>query len=142
MTRRYFTLAEAQRALPKVKLHLEKLMALQDEVIALSGVKVHAEQMDLTAHVLAININKRFHELSFKYYAELEAVTKLGVHIKDVSQGIVDFYSKLGEKDIMLCWQFDEPAILHYHTEEDGFEGRKPIQELNQKLAEEIRSLL
>lgn len=141
MAHHYFTLAEAQRTLPKVKLHLEKLIALQDEVVALSGVRVHAEQMDLTAHVLAININKRFHELSFKYYAELEAVTKLGVHVKDVSQGIVDFYSKLGEKDIMLCWQIDEPEIQHYHTEEDGFEGRKPIQELHQLLAKEVESL-
>jgi hypothetical protein len=141
MVYHYFTLAEAQRILPKVKLHLEKLISLQDEVVALSGVKVHAEQMDLTAHILAININKRFHELSFKYYAELEAVTKLGVHVKDVSQGIVDFYSKLGEKDIMLCWQIDEPDILHYHTQEDGFEGRKPIQELHQHLAKEIESL-
>lgn len=141
MAHRYFTIEEARKLLPKVRLHLEKLMTLQDEVTALSGVKVHAEQMDWTAHVLAININKRFHELSFKYYAELEAVTKLGVHVKDVQQGIVDFYSKMGKRDIMLCWQIDEPDLLHYHTEEEGFQGRKSIHELSQKLAEEMQSL-
>ena len=141
MVHRYFTLQEARTLLPKVKLHLEKIIALHDEVLALSGVKVHAEQMDLTAHILAININKRFHELSFKYYAELEALTKLGVHVKDSQQGVVDFYSKLGEKDIMLCWQVDEEDILHYHSEEDGFSGRKSIQEVQKQLAKEIETL-
>ncbi len=142
MAHRYFTVEEAEAVLPKVKRHMTKLMALHDELTALSGVKVHAESTDWTAHLLAININKRYHELSFKYFYELEAVTRLGCHVKDVAQGLVDFYSKMGEKDILLCWQYDEPQLLFYHDEKTGYEGRAPISQLRQKLAEQKKALL
>jgi hypothetical protein len=117
MVHRYFTLEEAETALPKVKKHMTRLMGLHDELTALSGVKVHADTMDWTAHLLAVNINKRYHELSFKYFAELESLTRMGCYVKDVQQGLVDFYSKMGEKDIMFCWQYDEPRLLYYHDE-------------------------
>lgn len=142
MAHRYFTVEGAEAILPKVKHHMTKLMNIHDELTALSGVKVAADQFDWTAHVLAININKRYHELSFKYFAELEALTRMGCYVKDVQQGLVDFCSKLGDKDIMLCWQYDEPTLLYYHDGQTGFEGRKPINELKQTLIQQKNALL
>ncbi|MBM3281912.1 MAG: DUF2203 family protein [Candidatus Diapherotrites archaeon] len=142
MAHRYFTLTEAEALLPKVKLHMDKLMNLHDELSALSGVKLHAEELDWKTHLLAININKRYHELSFKYFAELEALTHLGCYVKDVGQGLVDFYSKLDQKDVLLCWQYDEPTILYYHDESTGKSGRIPIHVLKEKLAAQTKTLL
>lgn len=142
MAHKYFTLEEAEALLPKVQKHMTKIMTLHDELLALSGVKVHAETMDMTAHILAININKRYHELSFKYFAELESLTRLGCYVKDVSMGVVDFYTRFGEKDILLCWQYDEPTLLFFHEEHTGYEGRKPISQLKEKLAEQQKALL
>jgi hypothetical protein len=105
-------------------------------------VKLHAEELDWKTHLLAININKRYHELSFKYFAELEALTRVGCYVKDVSQGLVDFYSKLDQKDVLLCWQYDEPAILYYHDEITGKSGRIPIHVLKEKLAAQAKTLL
>jgi len=141
MAHRYFTLHEAERLLPKVKLHLEKLMSIHDELSALSGVKVHADTFDWQAHLLAININKRYHELSFKYFAELEALTRLGCYVKDVAQGLVDFYSTFENREILLCWQFDEPTILYYHDELSGKSGRIPISQLKEKISEQQHAL-
>lgn len=141
MAHRYFTLHEAEALLPKVRLHLDKLMNIHDELSALSGVKVHSDKFDWTAHLLAININKRYHELSFKYFAELEALTKMGCYVKDVTQGLVDFYSKLDNRDILLCWQFDEPTILFYHDETNGKPGRIPIAQLKERIAQQQQML-
>ncbi len=142
MAHKYFTLEEARKVLPKVQHHMTRLLTIHDELTALSGVKVHAESEDWTAHLLAININKRYHELSFKYFAEMEALTRVGCYVKDVQQGLVDFYSKLGDKDIMFCWQCDEPDLLYYHETHTGYEGREPIAQLKEKLAAEQRALL
>lgn len=142
MAHRYFTLEEARQLLPKVRRHMTRLLTLHDELTALSGVKVHAETADWTAHLLAININKRYHELSFKYFAELEALTRVGCYVKDVQQGLVDFYSKLGDNDIMFCWQYDEADLMYYHDEKTGYEGRLPISQLQEKLAAEQRALI
>ena len=49
-----------------------------------------ARGKDSIGALLAININKRYHEMSFKYFAELEALRK-GCYVKD-TQGLVDFY--------------------------------------------------
>jgi hypothetical protein len=142
MAHRYFTLPEAEASLPKVRLHVEKLMSIHDELSALSGVKVHAERIDWEAHLLAININKRYHELSFKYFAELEALTKMGCYVKDVTLGLVDFYSRFENRDILLCWKFDEPEILYYHDETSGKSGRIPIAKIKELFAAQQRALL
>ena len=142
MAHRYFTLVEAERALPKIKKHMTRLMEIHDELTALSGVQIHADPADWNGHLLAININKRYHELSFKYFAELEAITQMGCHVKDVHQGLVDFYSKMGEKDILLCWQYDEATILYYHDSTSGYEERKPIDHVKATLSQQHHALI
>ena len=142
MAHRYFTLNEAEASLPRIRLHMEKLMSIHDELSALAGVKVSADGFDWQAHLLALNINKRYHELSFKYFAELEALTKMGCYVKDVTQGLVDFYSKFENRDILFCWQFDKPTILYYHDEQSGKSGRIPISQLKETIAAQQRALL
>ncbi len=143
MAHRYFTLNEAEALLPKVKNHMTKLMGIHDELTALSGVKVQgAAGFDWNTHMLAVNINKRYHELSFKYFAELEALGRMGCYVKDVSQGLVDFYSRLESRDILLCWQYDEPTILYFHDEKTGFTGRIPINQLKETLLQQQKALL
>jgi hypothetical protein len=142
MAHRYFTVEEAEHLVPKVRRHMTKLMTIHDELSALSGVKVHSNDFDWKAHLLAININKRFHELSFKYFAELEAITQLGCYVKDVQQGLVDFYSKFEDKDLVLSWQYDEPNVLYFHEEHATFEERQPVELLKKKLAEEREALI
>ncbi len=142
MAHKYFTLEEARQALPKVQHHMTKLLTLHDELNALSGVKVHAGNEDWNAHLLAINIHKRYHQLSFTYFAEMEALTRIGCYVKDVPQGVVDFYSKLGGEDILFCWQYDEEDLLYYHETRAGYEGRKPVSQLKERLAAEQRALI
>jgi hypothetical protein len=32
-------------------------------------------------------------------------------------------------KPVLFCWKLGEPAIAHWHTEEEGFAGRKPLDD-------------
>jgi hypothetical protein len=52
-----------------------------------------------------------------------------GVQIKDIDTGLVDFPGRLNGRDVLLCWKMGEETIEYYHSPEDGFAGRKRIEE-------------
>ena len=58
--------------------------------------------------------------------AEIDAI---GVQVKDVETGLLDFPCKVDDQVVLLCWRMGETAIEHWHTMEDGFKGRKPLDE-------------
>jgi hypothetical protein len=57
----------------------------------------------------------------------LAEIDSIGVQVKDLEQGLLDFPSVMDGKPMFLCWKLGEPAIAYWHTEEEGFAGRKPL---------------
>jgi len=52
----------------------------------------------------------------------------LGVEVKDLEYGLVDFPAeKYGEK-VMLCWRYGEPEVAFWHKPNEGFNGRRPLK--------------
>jgi hypothetical protein len=58
--------------------------------------------------------------------AEIDAI---GVQVKDLETGLLDFPCKLGEEVVLLCWKLGEPEIQHWHSVESGFSGRQAVDE-------------
>ncbi len=59
----------------------------------------------------------------------LEQFAGLGVELKDLDEGLVDFYAVRGDKLVYLCWKEGEDQIRHWHDLESGFGGRRPMAE-------------
>ena len=57
----------------------------------------------------------------------LEQVQALGVIVKDLDSGLVDFPSRREDEDVLLCWQLGEDEVGFWHRYDDGFAGRRPI---------------
>ena len=57
----------------------------------------------------------------------LAEVESIGVQIKDLEKGLLDFPCLLEGKTVLLCWKQGEKEIAFWHSVEDGFAGRKPI---------------
>jgi hypothetical protein len=55
---------------------------------------------------------------------ELQA---LGVLVKDLDRGLVDFPALRGDEEVLLCWQVGEDEVAFWHGLEEGFAGRKPL---------------
>ncbi|MFQ5700243.1 MAG: DUF2203 domain-containing protein [Acidobacteriota bacterium] len=51
----------------------------------------------------------------------------LGVQIKDIGTGLVDFPARLHGRDILLCWRIGESKVRFWHDPEAGFVGRHPL---------------
>jgi hypothetical protein len=57
----------------------------------------------------------------------LAEIDEIGVQMKDLAQGLLDFPCVMEGQTVLLCWKLGEKEIGFWHTEEDGFEGRKPL---------------
>jgi hypothetical protein len=58
--------------------------------------------------------------------AEIDAT---GVQVKDLDMGLLDFPCLVDGRTVLLCWKLGENGITHWHGVEEGFAGRKPIDE-------------
>lgn len=129
---RYFTLDEARETLATIRPLMEevrrrKLMfdTVQAEVEALQG-RVTGdgdgqEAERLTQHRMALQ------ELGRAMAVDVGRVLELGVQVKDLARGMVDFRTERAGKDVYLCWQVGEDDIGWWHELEAGFAGRRPL---------------
>ena len=130
-----FTLDEAQSLLPLVESLLKRAIEgkrVAEEVedgleelvrkIYLSGgmrvdaVALASQKADLEKNVL----------LARESLAEIDAI---GVQVKDLETGLLDFPCRVDDQVVLLCWRMGEPAIEHWHTADSGFQGRQPVDE-------------
>jgi hypothetical protein len=130
-----FTLDEAQALLPLLENLLKRAMdgkkaaesiegRLQElsRKIFLSGglfvdvASVRRQRTALESHVQAAKDS----------VAEIDAI---GVQVKDLDTGLLDFPCQLEGDIVLLCWRLGEGRIDYWHTVEDGFRGRQPIDE-------------
>lgn len=61
-----------------------------------------------------------------------EAVREIEQHgciLKDLDIGLLDFPCRVGEREVYLCWRLGEPSVQFWHATDEGFAGRKPIDE-------------
>ena len=59
----------------------------------------------------------------------LGEIDATGVQVKDLDIGLLDFPCLVDDGMILLCWKLGEDKITHWHSLEEGFKGRKPIDE-------------
>jgi hypothetical protein len=55
------------------------------------------------------------------------AIEALGLELKDVNTGLVDFPARRDGREVYLCWRYDEPRVAHWHDLDTGFAGRQPL---------------
>jgi hypothetical protein len=56
-------------------------------------------------------------------------IDSIGVQVKDLEAGLLDFPCRLDDQVVLLCWRMGEPAIEHWHSTDSGFKDRQPLDE-------------
>ena len=52
----------------------------------------------------------------------------MGIELKDINTGLVDFLAERDGRDVYLCWRYDEPTVAFWHDLEAGVAGRQPLE--------------
>ena len=60
-------------------------------------------------------------------------IDELGAQFKGLELGLVDFPSEIDGQFGLLCWQYGEKEITHWHALDGGFEGRQPLPSANRR---------
>jgi len=132
MAERSFTPVEANNALPEVRPVAERLVAVRTRMRELE----EAQSVLITAiggnggGYAASDLNAAQSELGGLADAALACVEKLeelGVVLKDLDLGLLDFPSERDGEEVLLCWRVGEDSVAFWHGLADGFAGRKPI---------------
>jgi hypothetical protein len=130
-----FTLDEAQSLLPVLESLLKR---------AIDG-KRSAEEVDTSLTELARRIyisggmrvdSAKVASLRSELEAHLQRVREsiteidsIGVQVKDLDAGLLDFPCRVDEQIVLLCWRMGEQAIEHWHPVDSGFRDRQPVDE-------------
>ncbi|HEX4030885.1 MAG TPA: DUF2203 domain-containing protein [Terracidiphilus sp.] len=130
-----FTLDEAQSLLPVVESLLKR--ALEDKQ---SAEEVESEMAGLAQRIYLSGGMRVDATAVAKQRAEMEASLKrvresiaeidsIGVQVKDLDGGLLDFPCRVDDQVVLLCWRMGESSIEHWHTLEAGFQGRQPLDD-------------
>ncbi len=130
-----FTFEEAQALLPVVESLLDRATgskqaaeAINEELSALSR-RIHMAG-GMTVNVAAVAVRRaEIEELVKRARETMAEIDEIGVQVKDLDQGLLDFPCRLEDEVVLLCWKKGETAIEFWHTMESGFQGRQPIDE-------------
>ena len=57
----------------------------------------------------------------------VDELHELGVQVKDLDSGLVDFPALREGERVLLCWRLGEDEVAFWHGLEDGFAGRQPL---------------
>lgn len=123
--KKYFTLAEARRALPLVKRIALDLQCTQALRVTLHE-QMHAKTTQ-TARELEL-LEARFEKATAKLEALIAELQQIGAELKDASTALLDFPALFEGREVLLCWRGGEDTITHWHELEGGFAGRKPVE--------------
>jgi len=132
MAERYFTPSEANELLAEVRPLAESLVEHRD------GMRLAAERRArLTARIAGNGgdldpqepgeLDEQFERESQAVARAVEGLQRLGLLVKDLDRGLVDFPALHDGREVLLCWQVGEDEVAYWHGVDEGFAGRKPL---------------
>lgn len=101
---RSYTVEEAREALPQVRATILQL-ALERRRTDLRGEERRSIVQSLVDHLAS-----------------------LGIVLRDLDSGLVDFPTVRGGEPAWLCWRLDDPDIGFWHSTREGYASRRAIE--------------
>lgn len=128
----YFTRESAQALLPTIVPLLLEIQALRQEQIALARPSTEPRDRVKSNGHIGPNAGAAEHEelrhIVERLEARLRKITALGVLVKDLDSGLIDFPWLRDGNEVYLCWKLGEgERIQWWHEIERGFAGRQPL---------------
>jgi len=135
MAEKYFDRREAEELLPAIEPFLEEA---QKQKRALDSITAEISNAALRIMMLGgslppfaeLNRKKNQREkVAEQLNQTVDEIQQNGCLVKDLDTGLVDFPSLRGGEKVYLCWKLGEERIGYWHGIEEGFAGRKPLDD-------------
>jgi hypothetical protein len=130
-----FTLAEAQSLIPSVDPVLRKAIQLKARYAdAEQEIESFSRRIQMMGGMVvdrehAIKARDRRDTASASLREAIEEVEEFGCVLKDLDIGLIDFPTLFHGREVYLCWKLGEASIAFWHGTDEGFAGRKAIDQ-------------
>jgi len=135
MSDRTFTLDEAQSLLPVLESLLRTAISAKKVVEEAEHEQQALQQRIFLTGGMFLDIVPLARKKAERAKAEQRAkdalaeIDSIGVQVKDLDMGLLDFPCEVEGQIILFCWKLGEKSITQWHGTQEGFAGRKPIDE-------------
>ena len=129
----YFTISDANQALPLVIKKYEYVLEQKNEVMKIEK-QLQAQLSTTSTFEDYVVLKQKLNTQITKFYQSIEDLENTGVVVKSIDEGLLDFPSKRFDDDVWLCWKDGETEIKFWHEKDVGFNGRKPIDVTDESL--------
>jgi hypothetical protein len=106
-----------------------ELIRLRDRTLAAHAAAASggpAELDDEEAH----RIRLRMQGIVDQMAAAVARIDGLGITLRDIERGLIDFPALVSGRQVWLCWELGEDKIAFWHELDTGYGSRRPLIEL------------
>jgi hypothetical protein len=124
MPERFYSVAEANALVPKLKPLLERIRATQE---ALAQDKTVAAVREKASHNGGGLPSRHLGELTKTLERDLRQLQEWGIVLRDPSIGLIDFFHQREGETVFLCWKLGEAGVEWWHPVATGIAGRERL---------------
>jgi hypothetical protein len=122
---RLFTVEEANALLPKLK------ELLDDVAVPRDAMREKVPHLEPILRAAGANgggrVGSEYGVEAYNLYLAIERIRELGVLLKDLDTGLLDFPHEREGRVVFLCWHPPEESVAFWHEVEAGYRGRQPL---------------
>jgi hypothetical protein len=132
---RFFTLRQAEQLLPEVETAIRKAIAAKAEFAEAESDsqefqrRVMLQGGVLVDHSKLLERKQRRDASARNLKDSVEKIQEYGCLVKDLDIGLIDFPTLFNGEEVYLCWKLGESGIRFWHGVQEGFRGRKAIDQ-------------
>ena len=122
----FYTPDKANELLPEIKRRFNLIIGYRSQIVIIQNELNNISSKDYSFKLFfekKIQLNRTITLL----YKQIEEIEELGILIKSIDEGLIDFPSIRFNEEVWLCWNIEEEKIKFWHGKNEGFIGRKPL---------------
>lgn len=122
MSDKLYSIEEANALLPHLAPTLIELRGSSDEALRIKEV---IDQAAITNG--GSSKGEKWRKKLARVQELIDRLNEWRIELRDLETGLVDFPAVIDGRPAYLCWRLGEPQVAHWHSPDDGFQGRRPL---------------
>lgn len=128
-------LPEVRETLLRLRDQREEIIALRDRIVAinapmLAGAASQPPESNPEIDSETQTLRMRMQGLVDQMQAAALQLDGMGIQLRDIATGLVDFPALVAGRPVWLCWRLGEERIDWWHETSEGFEARRRLEDL------------
>lgn len=114
--------------MPRLRGWVARLREVHDETHRLASFwGADLDAPDHADHSLKQRLDAEWQNLTRRLEEAVAGLRREGIEVKDLEEGLVDFYGIQNGEVVFLCWRRGEPEVAYYHPITGSYRNRRPI---------------